>query len=190
MLRIILVAALAATIAVAPGCGDDVAEPPSAPSGPVYLAPTSPDAVISNLATALRFRDLDRYAELLAPDLRLEVEDDGEVTDTLDRDQALAAMTATFESVISIDVSFEHGPAAPSDVSGFPSGEGYLEVDVPRAFTSIELRIDGDLWTVKGEGGRCWFVARDDEPGTFALHGWRIPAETVLAELHGFGDLP
>lgn len=151
-------------------CGDD----PVTPEEPVYLQPTSPENVIENLQTAYRFRDIDGYSSLLAPEFiflvqPLDVAEFGEFF-TRDRDSAgTAALFATpIVSGIWIDLTYD--PAEPATEIEFPPGtmkirvtHTFIEVDETTGITwQIDLSIQDFFFrqgsTADGEDPTHWLI--------------------------------
>ncbi len=148
---------------------------------PDYLAPTSPENQVENLARAWAARDLDGYAGLLPPEFRFYFQDGEEPaglgTDYWTRSQDLEGSSALFGSpeVLGVRVHLAHGAATPATEVGMPEGTMRVRVSPTEVEvgdrSGITYRVYGDIQDLFFRPGRVQHPGED--PGAWYLIEWR-----------------
>ena len=165
------------------GCDDDVVEPPCGdlcPSSP-YSSPTAPESLITNLQVSYRNREIEHYAELLAPEFifkfqPIDANDIGTPFWTRDQDSTGTRALLTTPEVSDIRLNLIHGGRDQT-------------IDTTPPVDSLKIRIITTDLQVDQTDGTTWVV--NDQQDFFFRQGKAINGEDPTHWfIYEWDDLP
>jgi hypothetical protein len=151
--------------------------PPGSNTG-VYAQPTAPESLINNLQVSYRRREIDRYAEILAPDFKFQFQpiDANTIgTDFWTRDQdstgTRALLKTTDVSEIRISLTYQ----GRDTTVNFP-GTPLDSVKIRIVTTDLQVdQTDGTTWVVSDQQDmffRKGLPENKENPNHWLLYGW------------------
>ena len=140
--------------------------PPTGASYYDYLAPTSPQNVLSNLVLALNHKDFDGFEEILHPDFTFHAVPSGPDTPfERDRSYVLDCAEELFANTnVTIQVMF---PYMPADVELFGRA---AKITVASAQAVVDIRDEGTYALVSRL--EFWFKPNPTDPSVWLLYEW------------------
>jgi len=158
------------------GCDDDVVEPTCCDKSP-YSSPTAPESLITNLQVSYRNREIEHYAEILAPDFifkfqPLDANDIGTPFWTRDQDSTgTRALFATTE-VSDIRINLIYG-RRDSSVNMSPPVDS-LKIRIITTDLQVD-QTDGTVWVVTDQQDlffRQGLAANRENPSHWLIYEW------------------
>jgi hypothetical protein len=159
------------------GCDEDVVNPCDLCDGSLYSLPTAPESLITNLQVSYRTREIEHYAELLAPEFifkfqPIDANEIGSQFWTRDQDSTGTRALLTTTVVSEIRINLIHGGRDSS-------------VNLSSPVDSLKIRIittdlqvdqsDGTTWVVTDQQGmyfRKGIEANGENPNYWWLYEW------------------
>jgi len=178
--RFILLVSITALLT---GCDEDVVDPGGDPFGSPYASPTAPESLITNLQASYRNREIEHYAEILAPEFifrfqSIDVDEIGTEFWTRDQDSVGTRALLTTTEVSDIRISLIYG--ARDTTVNFP-GTPLDSLKIRIITTDLQVdQTDGTTWLIQDQQDRYFrkgIEANGEDPTHWWLYEWQdLPA--------------